>query len=377
MIFRKLSLAMAVVASVCTLQSAHAQTDSIFEIANAPDSGFNALADALVAAGLAEALNCKENCDPKLTALAPTDQAFLDIDFPILGIPQLRDILGYHVVAGELLEEDITDGQKNTTLIGEVVTFTLDPDLVNEAGITFAEVPATNGIIDVLDEVLKPSSVTSNLVDKLVAATEADPAEFTILVTLVLAAGLAEDLATLSPLTVFAPTDQAFANLFEAFPGVDEYLLDPMNKGVLQDILKLHVSPANADSVILKESAEPFGGMIKIPTLTEEFIKVTVSDDGIMINDSNVVSPLDIIANNGVAHTLDAVLLPDGFVFPPPEPSSKSAKRGTYSPSAKSGKGGKRHQSMMGLDRLRLREHRAGTDEDEETLEESEQSMLF
>jgi len=107
------------------------------------------------------------------------------------------------VVAGELLEEDITDGQKNTTLIGEVVTFTLDPDLVNEAGITFAEVPATNGIIDVLDEVLKPSSVTSNLVDKLVAATEADPAEFTILVTLVLAAGLAEDLATLSPLTVF------------------------------------------------------------------------------------------------------------------------------------------------------------------------------
>jgi len=79
----------------------------------------------------------------------------------------------------------------------------------------------------------------------------------------------------------------------------------------------------------------------------------------------------------GVAHTLDAVLLPDGFVFPPPEPSSKSAKRGTYSPSAKSGKGGKRHQSMMGLDRLRLREHRAGTDEDEETLEESEQSMLF
>jgi len=43
MIFRKLSLAMAVVASVCTLQSAHAQTDSIFEIANAPDSGFNAL----------------------------------------------------------------------------------------------------------------------------------------------------------------------------------------------------------------------------------------------------------------------------------------------------------------------------------------------
>ena len=70
-----------------------------------------------------------------------------------------------------------------------------------------------------------------------------------------------------------------------------------MNKGVLQKILKLHVSPANVDSLILKEAAEPFGN-IKIPTLTEDYIMVTVSDDGIMINDSNVVLA-NIIANNG------------------------------------------------------------------------------
>jgi len=100
----------------------------------------------------------------------------------------------------------------------------------------------------------------------------------------------------------------------------------------------------------------------------------------------------------GIAHTLDAVLLPEGFMFPP-ESSSKSAKRGTSLPSAKSGKGGKRQQSMMGLQRMRQREHmtntdqevmttgsrgrlndrlsRVSTDEDEETLDESEQSMLF
>ena len=93
-----------------------------------------------------------------------------------------------------------------------------------------------------------------------------------------------------------APTDEAFANLFDDFPGLEDYLGD--NIDVLQDILKLHVSPANADSVILKESAEPFGGTIKIPSLTEEFVKITVSDDGIMINDSNVVLA-NIIANNG------------------------------------------------------------------------------
>ena len=94
-----------------------------------------------------------------------------------------------------------------------------------------------------------------------------------------------------------APTDEAFANLFDDFLGLEDYLGD--NIDVLQDILKLHVASANADSVILKESAEPFGGIIKIPTLSEDFIKVTVSDDGsIMINDSNVILA-NIIANNG------------------------------------------------------------------------------
>ena len=93
-----------------------------------------------------------------------------------------------------------------------------------------------------------------------------------------------------------APTNAAFDKLFDDFPGVDTFLGE--NIDVLADILLLHVVEANADSVILKESAEPFGGTIKIPTLSEDFIKVTVSDDGIMINDSNVVLA-NIIANNG------------------------------------------------------------------------------
>lgn len=135
-----------------------------------------------------------------MTALAPTDEAFENIDFPILGIPQLRDILGYHVIAGIIEEGGITDGQKSTTLIGEEVTFTLDPDLVNDdAGITFAELSATNGIVDVLNAVLQPSSVTSDLVDKLISAAP----EFTTLVGLVGAAGLVDALKDLSPLTVF------------------------------------------------------------------------------------------------------------------------------------------------------------------------------
>ena len=85
--------------------------------------------------------------------------------------------------------------------------------------------------------------------------------------------------------------------------------MDPANIEELRNILLLHVASANADSVLLKESAEPFGGMIKTPSLTGEFVKITVSDDGIpiidivsddgiVINDSNIVLA-NIIANNG------------------------------------------------------------------------------
>lgn len=136
------------------------------------------------------------------TVLAPTNDAFTNIDFPPpIGLPQLRDILKYHVIEGIIEEDDITDGQKNTTLIGEDVTFTL-PNTgpkVNDVNIIDTDIEATNGIIDVLDAVLQPSSVTSNLVDKLISAAP----EFTTLVGLVGAAGLVDALKDLSPLTVF------------------------------------------------------------------------------------------------------------------------------------------------------------------------------
>ena len=159
----------------------------------------------MVTTGLAEVLNCKVDCDPLFTVFAPNNTAFENIDFEIIGTPQLREILGYHVLGMKVESEDLSDGLVETTVIGEDVTFTLDPPRINgnDLGPLLNE-PATNGVIHQVDAVLEPSSVESNLVDKLVAATEADPAEFTTLVTLVLAVpGLAEDLATMSPLTVF------------------------------------------------------------------------------------------------------------------------------------------------------------------------------
>ena len=150
--------------------------------------------------------------------LAPDNEAFNDVDSDLLTKllmplwqPQLRDVLSLHAIEGKILSGDIDNNDMVPSLNGEELTFTTDPLVVtgpvNNATVVLDDglfdVEADDGVIHEIDAVLVPTSVTQNLVDKLIAATESDPAEFTILVALVVAAGLAEDLATMSPLTVY------------------------------------------------------------------------------------------------------------------------------------------------------------------------------
>lgn len=118
------------------------------------------------------------------------------------------------------------------------------------------------------------------------------------------AAGLADALATTDNITVFAPTDEAFA----ALPaGTVESLLKPENKDQLAAILTLHVLPRELASNQLP------GRAIHVKTLnTGEMLAVTKSASGVTVaasNTANVVSA-DIKADNGIIHVIDAVLLP-------------------------------------------------------------------
>jgi transforming growth factor-beta-induced protein len=123
--------------------------------------------------------------------------------------------------------------------------------------------------------------------------------DFSTLVAAVLAADLAEALSGEGPFTVFAPTNEAFAKLPA---GTLESLLLPENKQALTDILLYHVvsgSVLAADVVNLTEAE----------TLLGKNVNIKVDMGNVMINEANVIAT-DFIADNGVIHVIDSVILP-------------------------------------------------------------------
>lgn len=118
------------------------------------------------------------------------------------------------------------------------------------------------------------------------------------------AAGLAGALAEGQNLTVFAPTDEAFA----ALPaGTVETLLKPENKDQLAAILSYHVLPRELASNQLP------GRTIHVKTIKaggDRLLSVTKSSSGVTVDGANVVAA-DIRADNGIIHVIDKVMLPE------------------------------------------------------------------
>jgi uncharacterized surface protein with fasciclin (FAS1) repeats len=122
---------------------------------------------------------------------------------------------------------------------------------------------------------------------------------FKTLVAAVKAAGLVDTLKGKGPFTVFAPTDEAFAKLPA---GTVEGLLKPENKAKLIAILTYHVLPGKV------MAADIAGKDMMAKSVQGSDIHV-VAKKGVMINDANVVKA-DIVADNGVIHVIDAVIMP-------------------------------------------------------------------
>ena len=256
----------------------------------------NTLEAAITAAGLVETL---QSAGP-FTVFAPTDDAFAALPEgtveALLADPtgQLTDILLYHVVAGQTLSGDLSDGQVITTVLGEdiTVTITVDGVFINDAQVIVVDILADNGVVHVIDGVLLPPPPIT--VMDIIANSEVH----NTLEAAITAAGLVETLQSAGPFTVFAPTDDAFAALPEGT--VEALLADPT--GQLTDILLYHVVAGQALSGDLSD------GQV-ITTVLGEDITVTITDDGVFINDAQVIV-VDILADNGVVHVIDGVLLP-------------------------------------------------------------------
>jgi uncharacterized surface protein with fasciclin (FAS1) repeats len=118
------------------------------------------------------------------------------------------------------------------------------------------------------------------------------------------AAGLADALSTTQNITVFAPTDEAFARLPA---GTVEDLLKPENKDKLVAILTMHVLPRVLQSDQLLN--RPF----HVKTLNaDERLTISAKSTGVTVSGSNTANVVqaDVKADNGVIHVIDAVLLP-------------------------------------------------------------------
>jgi len=135
----------------------------------------------------------------------------------------------------------------------------------------------------------------ADIVDTAVSA-----GSFETLVAAVEAAGLVETLKGEGPFTVFAPTDEAFAALPE---GTVESLLLEENRDQLVAILTYHVVPGavSAADVVELDTAE---------TVQGDTIDITVDGGTVMVDGATVVQA-DVMADNGVIHVIDQVIMPD------------------------------------------------------------------
>lgn len=235
------------------------------------------------------------------TIFAPTDQAFSKLgDKTLASLLQvsnqsnLRSVLTYHVVAGRLTSKDLIAKNRILTPNGQhLSTKIIDGSLqVNRTKIIKSDILCKNGVIHIIDEVLVPQM--SNIAELL-----SKDDRFSTLLKLVKVSGLKDSLSQKNPLTVFAPTNKAFAKLPKA---TVVSLLKQENLPKLQAILKCHVS-------IGRHSVKDLLAKKKTQALNNESYPIKLAQGQVMVGNSRIIKN-DIDASNGIIHVIDTILLP-------------------------------------------------------------------
>jgi uncharacterized surface protein with fasciclin (FAS1) repeats len=245
-----------------------------------------------------------QNPNATLTVFAPTNAAFealaagLGTDISgLLALPNLTDILLYHVLGSTVVSGDLTNGMTPTPLnAANTIKITVTSGgnvFANQAQVTAANISTNNGVVHVTNGVLLPNTTVVDL---------AINNNFTILTAAVIQQELVPALSNpLGTFTVFAPTDAAFGDLLEALDITAAQLLASED---LTDILLYHVLGIEVPSSAVTN------GLIATPLNASRTIKMTVtSSDEVFANHAQVVLA-DVEASNGVVHAIDNVLLP-------------------------------------------------------------------
>ena len=252
------------------------------------------------------------------TVLAPTNDAFAAFlsanGFASLDeVPTdvLSNILLNHVITGSVMSTDLASAGSGytttnaTNMDGDNLSLYFSTssgvEFNGQSSVVLADVPASNGIVHVVDAVIGLPTVvtfaTSNpTFETLVAALTRDD--------------LSEDFVSIlsttdepSPFTVFAPTNDAFASLLSEL-GVDS--LGDIDVATLELTLATHV---------VVEANVRSGDLTNGMSITTIGDNLTVSLDAgpqlIDLNDriANIIA-VDVQAYNGVVHVIDKVVLP-------------------------------------------------------------------
>jgi transforming growth factor-beta-induced protein len=278
----------------------------------AQQQGFTALLAAVDKAGIGSVL-----ADPaaRLTVFAPTDAAFGALATRLgfanatamvtaLPAPALASILQYHVLpqtatAAQLAALGASPATAYTfggapATLGLATTggVTLTDAALTTARVTTADVPATNGVVHVVDKVLVPPGVLN-----LVQMAQVNPL-FSTLVGAVVSANLQGTLAGPGPFTVFAPTNDAFAAIATTVAG--------LSTAQLTSVLTYHVLPSQ-----VLASGIPFG--TPVATVQGQTISFTAGTPPTIADSTTTATPIvatNVRASNGVIHVVGRVLLP-------------------------------------------------------------------
>jgi uncharacterized surface protein with fasciclin (FAS1) repeats len=228
----------------------------------------------------------------------------------------LSNVLLTHVV-GEASLSSVDaysqNGKSLSTVSGEMVAVSVDAEtgmlMIGDAKVIITDVQATNGTIHVIDTVIMPEPEPEPALGSIVDVALASAPEFSILVEALTAADLVDTLANLETnFTVFAPTNAAFGKL--PTETLDALLADPET---LANILLYHVTPGT----VLSDAAISVAGSMEnmVEMANGDKTSLSLTEEGLFVNGALVSGP-DNLADNGVIHAIDTVILPIEMTTP-------------------------------------------------------------
>jgi uncharacterized surface protein with fasciclin (FAS1) repeats len=292
--------------SSCNKDDDKDMTDKTISSVVTTNTNFSMLATAVQKAGLTATLNG----NGPFTVFAPNNDAFIAsgvTNATISGLPAstLENILLYHTLGMNVMASAVPAGPNAVVeaMNGDKLYVTRNSSgvYINGVKVVQADISAKNGTIHTIERVLMPPM--GNLVETAVMDTS-----FTYLVAAVLRASegstnVAQVLSGSGPFTVFAPTNQAFRNAgFATIASIQS-----ANSNTLAGILTYHVLSGRVFSSDLTNGAMPAtlnGATVTIGVSTGATVKGMGNSSA-----SNVIKA-NIVADNGVIHVIDQVLMP-------------------------------------------------------------------